>query len=115
MDKENAYQKKSRKGKWIQKVYQVDDSPRYEGIGTWIKADGKTYWESTTDAPLPEGSIAKRSDYNVLQRTNRHEIKDYGWVHEQDNKNFKENVDTIIAEEKGWNTYKRVDDKKCQN
>ena len=107
--------KEESKGKWIQKVYQVDDSPRYEGIGTWIKADGKTYWESTTDAPLPRREYSKRSDYNVLQRTNRHEIKDYGWVHEQDNKKIlRKNVDTIIAEEKGWNTYKRVNDKKCQ-
>ena len=107
--------KKESKGKWIQKVYQVDDSPRYEGIGTWIKVDGKTYWESTTDAPLPRREYSKRSDYNVLKRRNRHEIKDYGWVHEQDNKKvLRENADVLIAEEKGWNTYKRVNEQKCQ-
>ena len=35
MDKKKLTKKES-KGKWIQKVYQVDDSPRYEGIGTWV-------------------------------------------------------------------------------
>ena len=36
------------KGQWTQKVYQVDDSPRYEGSGTWVHVDGKNYWENTT-------------------------------------------------------------------
>ena len=35
------FRKESVKGKWIQKVYQVDDSPRYEGVGSWIHLDGK--------------------------------------------------------------------------
>ena len=107
--------KEERKGKWIQKVYQVDDSPRYEGIGTWVMVDGKTYWESTTDAPLPRREYSKRSDYNVLQRGNRHEIKDFGWIHEQDNvKILRDKEDIIIAQEKGWNTYRKTDDIKCQ-
>ena len=107
--------KKERKGKWIQKVYQVDDSPRYEGIGTWIMVDGKTYWESTSDAPLPRREYSKRSDYNVLKRGNRHEIKDFGWVHEQDNvKIMRGDEDEIIAEEKGWNIYKRINESNCQ-
>ncbi len=106
--------KKETKGKWIQKVYQVDDSPRYEGMGTWIMVDGKKYWESTTDAPLPRREYSKRSDYNVLKRRNRHEIKDFGWIHEQDNKKvLKKEKDIIIAEEKGRNTYKKADDEKC--
>lgn len=28
------------KGQWTQKVYQADDSPRYEATATWIHADG---------------------------------------------------------------------------
>ena len=32
------------KGQWTQKVFQVDDSPRYEGSATWVHADGKSYW-----------------------------------------------------------------------
>ena len=59
------------KGQWTQKVFQVDDSPRYEGSATWVHIDGKHYWENTTDAPLPRREYTKRSDYNVMKRTNR--------------------------------------------
>ena len=107
--------KKERKGKWVQKVYQVDDSPRYEGIGSWVMVDGKTYWESIADAPLPRREYSKRKDYNVMKRSNRHEIKNFGWIHEQDNiKIMRGDTDNIIAEEKGWNTYKRIDESNCK-
>ena len=107
--------KKERKGKWVQKVYQVDDSPRYEGIGSWVMVDGKTYWESIADAPLPRREYSKRKDYNLMKRGNRHEIKNFGWIHEQDNiKIMRGDTDIIIAEEKGWNTYKRIDESNCK-
>ena len=105
------------KGQWTQKVYQVDDSPRYEGSGSWVYVDGKTYWESTTDAPLPRREYTKRSDYNVTERGNRHEITDYGWAHDQDNKKIIRKAgeeDFILAQEKGYNTYVKVDDAKCK-
>ncbi|MEM9829254.1 MAG: DUF6607 family protein [Bacteroidota bacterium] len=104
------------KGQWTQKVYQVDDSPRYEGNATWIHADGKHYWESTADAPLPRREYTHRDDYNVLQRTNRHEITDEGHVHEQDNAKVRRRSgkDRIIVYEKGMNVYKKVDDSRCQ-
>mgnify|MGYP006276308571 CR=1 FL=1 len=107
---------KESKGQWTQKVYQVDDGPRYEGSGTWVHVDGKHYWENTTMAPLPRREFSKRSDYNIMKRKNRHEITDYGWVHEQDNdKLIKENDEyTLLAEEKGWNTYKKIDPSKCE-
>lgn len=108
--------KKDVKGQWTQKVYQVDDSPRYEGTGTWVHVDGKSYWENTTSAPLPRREYTTRSDYNVTMRGNRHEITDYGWVHDQDNLKIirKEGQeDQILAAEKGYNTYKRVDDSHC--
>lgn len=103
------------KGQWTQKVYQVDDSPRYEGSGTWVYVDGKTYWENTTDAPLPRREYTQRSDYNVTVRRNRHEIIEEGWIHEQDNdKVLREgDQDLLIAQEKGYNTYTRVEDSKC--
>lgn len=104
-------------GQWTQKVYQVDDSPRYEGSGTWVYVDGKTYWESTTDAPLPRREYTKRSDYNVTERGSRHEITDYGWVHDQDNKKIVREAgkeDVLLAQEKGYNTYVRIDDAKCK-
>lgn len=105
------------KKQWTQKVFQVDDSPRYEGSGTWVHVDGKSYWENTTDAPLPRREYTKRSDYNVTVRGNRHEITEDGWVHDQDNlKVVREEGkdDIIIASEKGYNTYVKVDDSRCK-
>lgn len=104
------------KGQWTQKVYQVDDGLRYEGSGSWIHLDGRHYWENTSNAPLPRREYSKRSDYNVMLRTNRHELTDYGWLHEQDNDKVlrSETEDKVIAKEKGWNTYKKVDDTECK-
>lgn len=105
------------KKQWTQKVYQVDDSPRYEGSGTWVHVDGKSYWENTTDAPLPRREYTKRSDYNVTERGNRHEITSYGWLHDQDNKKIvrkADKKDVVIAHEKGYNTYVKVADSKCK-
>ena len=102
------------KGQWTQKVFQVDDSPRYEGSGSWVHIDGKSYWENTTDAPLPRRERTIRDDYNVLNRGNRVELTKSGWIHKQDNiKIFRDTTDIIIAKEVGYNTYKKVDDSKC--
>lgn len=102
-------------GQWTQKVFEVDDAPRYEGSATWIHADGKRYWENTTDAPLPRREYTKRSDYNVMRRTNRHQITDYGYLHEQDNEKIvrSEAGDQLLVREKGYNTYRRIDDERC--
>ena len=107
--------KKRVKGQWTQKVFQVDDSPRYEGSSTWVHVDGKSYWENTNYAPLPRREYSKRNDYNIMLRTNRHEITDSGWVHDQDNKKIlkKEDEEIVLAEEKGLSPYKRVSSKKC--
>lgn len=103
------------KGQWTQKVFQVDDGLRYEGSASWAHADGRHFWESTADSPLPRREFSKRKDYNVMIRTNRHEITDYGWLHEQDNdKVVRETEDQLLAEEKGWNTYVKVDDSRCK-
>ena len=113
------YKKESKedvKNQWTQKVYQVDDSPRYEGSSSWVHVDGKSYWENTTDAPLPRREYTIRSDYNVTIRGNRHEITSSGWIHDQDNKKLIRKADTedfIIAKEKGYNVYKRLDDSHC--
>ena len=110
--------KKDVKGQWTQKVFQVDDSPRYEGSATWVHADGKSYWENSSYAPLPRREYTKRDDYNVMIRGNRHEITKYGWIHDQDNfkvvKDSESNSEVIIASEKGLNTYIRVDESKCK-
>ena len=120
-DRDNSwrYESKSKsevKGQWTQKVYQVDDSPRYEGSSTWVHVDGKSFWENTTNAPLPRREYTKRSDYNITVRGNRHEITKNGWVHDQNNdKVIREEGkrDIVLAKEKGYNTYVKVDDSKC--
>lgn len=109
--------KKEIDGQWTQKVYQVDDSPRYEGTASWVHVDGKSYWENTTPAPLARREYTIRSDYNVLVRGNRHEITENGWVHDQDNDKVirvQNAEDVLLAKEKGYNVYKRVDDNRCQ-
>jgi len=103
-------------GKWTQKVYQVDDSPRYSGTATWVHYDGKTYWENESNSPLPRREYTKRDDYNLMKRGNRQEITDEGWVHEQDNKKIvkqDDNNESLLVMEKGYNTYTRVEDEQC--
>ncbi|MGK7397416.1 MAG: DUF6607 family protein [Candidatus Cyclobacteriaceae bacterium M3_2C_046] len=111
-----ALEPKEVKGQWTQKVYQVDDGPRYEGSASWVHLDGRHYWESLADAPLPRREFSKRKDYNVMKRRNRHEIKAEGWVHEQDNDKLarSENEVKLIAQEKGINIYQKTDEKRCQ-
>ena len=110
--------KKDVKGQWTQKVFQVDDSPRYEGSATWVHADGKSYWENSSYAPLPRREYTKRNDYNIMIRGNRHEITEDGWVHDQDNfkvvKDSESDSELIIASEKGINSYTRVDESNCK-
>lgn len=91
------------KGTWTQKVYQVDDGPRYEGYGTWLHVDDRHFWESTSDAPLPRREFTKRNDYNVLRRHSRMELTDYGWILEQDNEKILRGngMDKLICWEKG--------------
>jgi len=104
------------RGQWSQKVFQVDDGPRYQGSGTWVHVDGKSYWESTTPAPLPRRERDIRNDYNLTIRGNRVEIMDYGWAHIQDNSKIvkEKNINKTIAKEKGYNTYKKVEDDRCK-
>jgi hypothetical protein len=104
------------RGTWTQKVYQVDDSPRYAGTATWIHADGRHFWENATPSPLPRREYTKRDDYNLMIRGNRHELTDDGWVHEQDNEKIirsEGKKDVLVAQEKGMNRYRKVDDAKC--
>ena len=99
-------------GTWTQLVTQVDDSPRYEGIGRWTHDGGISQWTSgETWRPLPRREATKRSDYHVITGTNRHTLTANGWVHEQDN------TKTIltsgkptgaVAREVGVNTYRKL-------
>lgn len=121
-DKDNSWKykalsKKDVKGQWSQKVYQVDGSLRYEGSSSWVHVDGRHFWENTADSPLPRREYSKRKDYNLMVRTNRQELTPEGWVHEQDNDKVirSEKGDKLLAQEKGWNSYTKVDDSECKD
>jgi hypothetical protein len=105
------------KNGWTQKVYGTQDEPRYAGFGEWAHVNGKSVWESRADASLPRREYAHRSDYNVLSRGNRIHVKPNGFVHEQDNDKIRREEgkpDVLIASEKGYNDYARIDAEKCQ-
>lgn len=71
---------------------------------------------AATDAPLPRREHTIRNDYNVLKRRNIHEITKEGWVHEQDNDKIlrdESGKDIVLAREKGFDLYRKVDDSRC--
>jgi hypothetical protein len=103
------------RGKWTQTVWEVSDEPRYQGLSNFTQLDGKTVWQNTTDAPLPRREYSVRNDYNILKRTNRINITDSGYIHEQENQKIIRNgtTDKLLVEEKGMNTYKRLNPLAC--
>jgi len=73
-------------GRWAQSVYQVDESPRYAGVGKWEHTASFSSWVSgETWRPLPRREWSVRQDYQVLAGTNRHTIFPTGWVLEENN------------------------------
>lgn len=105
-------------GTWAQSVFQVDDSPRYEAIGTWEHYPNFSTWLSEpTWRPLPRRESSVRDDYQVLEATNRHSIVPNGWVHEEEN--YKLQLDAngeraggtpYLSKELGVNRYERIID-----
>ncbi len=103
-----------KRGTWVQRVFQVDDSPRYASHGRWKhEAGGVSSWQSApTWRPLPRREYTKREDYQVLIATNRHTLTADGWVHEQDNTKLVLDDDgnelKRLAREVGLNTYTKT-------
>lgn len=103
--------KKEAKGTWTQRVFQVDDSPRYESLGRWTHVGSLSQWESNiTNRPLPRRDSSKRDDYHILVARNRHALTQTGWVHEQDNYKLSlaNDEQEVIVRERGLNTYSRT-------
>jgi len=103
-----TYSPEEVKGTWTQKVYQVDDSPRYESKGTWVHVDGKHYWEGVANAPLPRREFTKRSDYNIVKRHSRIQLDGDGWYLEQDNEKINrtaDGTDHLLVWEKGMESF----------
>jgi len=103
-----------RKGRWAQTVQQVDESPRYGGLGVWQHGPLASTWISgDTWRPLPRREWSVRKDYDVLIGTNRHTITAAGWVQEENN--LKSRVvqgakPHAIAREYGVARYDRIKD-----
>jgi len=102
-------------GRWAQRVYEVDDSPRYEGIAAWSHDAGPSFWVSRAWSPLPRREYTQRSDYDVLARQNRHQLNPDGWSHLQENQKLRLTKGRIepLVQERGENRYRRVDDARC--
>ena len=100
------------RGAWSQSVYEVDDAPRYAGVGRWDHANGVDAWTSDfTWRPLPRREYTKRNDYQVLGAINRHTLTPGGWMHEQDNAKLVLDANgtaTALVREVGINSYERT-------
>lgn len=105
-----------RKGAWSQTVYQVDDSPRYAGIGSWEKVNGVKQWVSNpTTRPLARRDAVRDPIYKQYVGVNRHQLTPTGWIHWQDNTKMMPAEDgsgemVPVVQEYVLNTYERFDD-----
>ncbi len=105
-------------GGWSQSVFQVDDSPRYAGIGRWEHFGNYSTWVGGEGwRPLPRREYSVRDDYQVLAGTNRHTITPTGWVHEQQNNKIALDADgapvagnPVVGREFGFNRYELIKD-----
>jgi hypothetical protein len=103
-----------RLGAWSQTVFEVDDAPRYGGVGRWRHTDGEVVWESDYSwRPLPRREYTTRDDYQVMGAVNRHLLTPEGWAHEQINTKLVVGAAGTVrplAREQGLNTYRRITD-----
>ena len=100
-------------GAWSQTVWQVDDSPRYGGLGRWRYDGGVARWEGfDTARPLPRRDATRKPavPFDRYVGMNRHTLTPDGWVHEQDNAKIvvKDGKAVTVAHEVVLNTYERA-------
>lgn len=99
-----------RRGAWSQTVWQVDDSPRYGGVGRWSVAGGVRRWQSGwTWRPLARRDAIRSPRYDRYLAINRHSpMPGGGWIHWQDNEKMG-TVDGAVVpfvQETTLNTYR---------
>ncbi len=98
-------------GRWSQLVTNVDDTPRYESLGSWSHQLGESSWTSDpTRRPLPRREYSKRDDYDYLLVINRQTLTPDGWIHFQDNRKIvdRDGKTFVLAHETGLNRYTRT-------
>ncbi len=108
----------ARAGAWSQSVFQVDDSPRYSGVGHWEHFGNYSTWIGGEGwRPLPRREYSVRDDYQVLLGSNRHTITPTGWVHEQQNNKVALDASgapradrPVVGREFGFNRYELIRD-----
>ncbi|MEO9599487.1 DUF6607 family protein [Parasphingorhabdus sp.] len=101
-----------RSGSWSQTVWQVDDSPRYGGLGKWKTVNGVRSWTSDwTARPLARRDAVRNPVYDHYQAINRHQPMPGGWIHWQDNTKMKmvDGKAVPYVQESVLNTYKKFD------
>jgi len=103
-----------RMGKWVWSTFQVDDSPRYSGIGKWAHYKNASIFETgDLSRPLPRRERTFRSDYQVLLGRDMLVVTKDNWYHEQ--KNLKQAFSSkkdgdryFLSRELGQNSYLRI-------
>ena len=101
-----------RQASWSQTVWQVDDSPRYGGLGKWQTVNGLRSWTSDwTARPLARRDAVRGPVYDHYQAINRHQPMPGGWIHWQDNVKMKwvEGKAVPYVQESVLNTYTKFD------
>ena len=104
-------------GRWRWDVFQVDDSPRYSGIGHWEHFTSASVF-ATDDMrrPLPRRERSVRDDYQILVGEETLVVTPTAWYHEQ--RSFKQveagkerqpaTPRTFLTREIGLNSYERI-------
>lgn len=99
------------KGRWCQRVWQVDDSPRYQVMGEWSHEGGMSTWRSDNcPRPLPRREFSVRDDYNVLEGVHEITLSAQGWLHTQNNRklNVKGDKKEYVGLEIGVDRYEEI-------
>ncbi len=103
---------KTRKGRWSQTVWQVDDSPRYGSYGQFEEQGGIRRWRSNwTWRPLARRDAVRKPVYDRYLSINRHQVSPDGWIHWQDNIKMGTKDGTLkpIVQEYLLNSYTKFD------
>ena len=113
-----SYRAEQVRGKWLQTVWNADDSPRYAALGQWQQQAGVDSWQSElTIRPLPRREYTKRQDYDLLLSRNQHLINAQGWVQQEDNVKYQLGQKQALVREFGTVRYLRsqVDDQSVRD
>jgi hypothetical protein len=108
-----ALDERTRRGRWSQTVWQVDDSPRYGSYGEFETQGGIRRWRSNwTWRPLARRDAVRHPVYDRYYGINRHQPTPDGWIHWQDNMKMGQADGELqpVVQEYVLNTYTRFSD-----